>query len=372
MVVKCNSSGGLEGIIPKNHFCSMSFFREAPLINWDFTDSVLFTAYDVFRSNDFWLDEVLRSGSTLKEAMVGLGFPKEVQMVVDTGVFEIEAKKSGIARRLGIEPAIELTNEQIFHAYDVSGGDYFVCPDEIVLPDDPPDVVAEKITTIKQNARSLMERIDASQVVGVIQGSKESIIDDIFDFLCSQGVTNFAIGGVIPLYHYDKQLFEHVLKYVRGVTKGYSLHTFGLPRMFLVDYYLHEVGMDSVDTSILIYLTARRRYLVGSNPRPVRLVDFSACDCKGCQLLVEEEPHPRSARFFIGLYMHNLSEAAKLSAQGPGRPEGVRATDPEEVHHISQGECDSEEKQDWPPPTQVQWRTADASLGERKGASDEG
>ena len=130
------SNSKLSRLIPKNHFCSMSMFREQPLINWTFTKAVLLTAYDIYRSNDFWLDEIIRIGQTLKEGLLELGFPKKNTLVVDTGVFEIEAKKAGIAKELGIDVDIQLSNEQIFEAYELSGADYFVAPDEIVLPDD--------------------------------------------------------------------------------------------------------------------------------------------------------------------------------------------------------------------------------------------
>ncbi len=92
----------LSRLIPKFHFCSVPLFREAPLVEWTYTDAVLFTAYNVFRSHDFWLDEVMNSGATLKEALVDLGFPKCSSLVIDTGVFEMEAKKAGISHELGI------------------------------------------------------------------------------------------------------------------------------------------------------------------------------------------------------------------------------------------------------------------------------
>ena len=62
----------LSAMIPKNHFASMGFFREEPLISWTYTKAVLFTAYDVYRSSHFWLDSVIKSGKTLKEALVEL------------------------------------------------------------------------------------------------------------------------------------------------------------------------------------------------------------------------------------------------------------------------------------------------------------
>ena len=77
----------------------MELFREEPLIYWPYTNVVLFTTYDIYRSNDFWLDKTVRSGMTLKEGLIELGFPKTKTLVADTGVFEIERKNHSSARR---------------------------------------------------------------------------------------------------------------------------------------------------------------------------------------------------------------------------------------------------------------------------------
>ncbi|MHA1135060.1 MAG: hypothetical protein ACTSSE_01080 [Candidatus Thorarchaeota archaeon] len=209
----------LSRLIPKNHFCPFSLFRNEPLINWKYTQAVLFTAYDVYRSNDFWLDQTINSGETLKEGLIELGFPKTNTLVADTGVFEMEAKKAGIARNLGIDVDIELTNKQIFDAYTLSGADYFVAPDEIVLPLDNQSVVKTKITIIKENLLELLEVVPASKVIAVIQGHSEEVITNLYDFYREQKISCFAIGGVIPLYHYSKEKLEQVLTFVRDLTK---------------------------------------------------------------------------------------------------------------------------------------------------------
>ena len=302
----------LSRLIPKFHFCSVALFREEPLINWTYTDSVLFTAYDVYRSHDFWLDKVVSSGQTLKEALVGLGFPKSNSLVVDTGVFEMEAKKAGISRNLGIDVDIELSNSQIFEAYELSGADFFVAPDEIILPLDSPRIVSEKSEVIKSNLLDLLEIVPTSKVIAVIQGQQKEVVDDFLDFYRENGIEYFAVGGVIPLYHHDKELLQKHLKYVRKATKKEWLHIFGLPRMSLLSYYLHEVQVDSVDTSTLTYLTARRKYLVGLKPEPVRLAKFEDCNCQGCSVL-SREMSTRSQLFFASLYIHNIVTAMRES-----------------------------------------------------------
>ena len=302
----------LSRLIPKFHFCSVPLFRASPLINWTFTDSVLFTAYDVYRSHDFWLDKVVSSGVTLKEALVDLGFPSSNSLVIDTGVFEMEAKKAGISRDLGIDIDIELTNGQIFEAYELSGADFFVSPDEIILPMDDSDIVNEKIHTIKKSLMGLLEIVPASKVIAVIQGHEKKVVDDLLDFYRNNGIGYFAIGGVIPLYHHDKELLQKHLTYVRKTVKKDWLHIFGLPRMSLLSYYLHEVKVDSVDTSTLTYLTARRKYLVGLKPVPVRLAEFEECGCPGCKVL-SKNMSTRSPQFYANLYIHNIVSATRES-----------------------------------------------------------
>ena len=303
----------LIGVVPKNHFVSLSFFREPPLINWEFTKACLFTAYDFYRSSDFWTDSVMKSSMTLKEALVELGFPKSKTLVVDTGIFEIEAKKAGIARDLGIEIDIQLSNRDIFSVYDISGGDFFVSPDEIILATDDPSTIQAKVAKIKQNLLETLEHVPSSKVIGVIQGQTPEVIDYIYNFYVEQGVKHFAAGGLIPLYFHDKSLFQKVVRYIRKVTEEYHLHAFGLPIVKLLPYYLHKLGFDSVDTSTLLYLSAKRRYLVSDNPIPVRLADFTKCNCSGCNFIAAEQPHPRHSEFFIHLYIHNVCEATKLA-----------------------------------------------------------
>ncbi|MFW9886454.1 MAG: hypothetical protein ACFFEX_18870 [Candidatus Thorarchaeota archaeon] len=311
---------GLSRLIPKNHFCSMSFFREIPLINWTYTSSVLFTAYDIYRSSDFWIDSVIKSGKTLKEEMISLGFPKEVTMVADTGIFEMEARKAGISRNLGIDLDISLTNSQIFEVYELSGADMFVAPDEIILATDEKTRIHEKAARMKNNLRDILEIARPESIIAVIQGQDKNTMADFFDFYRSNGIVHFAMGGLIPLWMHDKTLFRRVVHEAREMTRGFWLHTFGLPIIGLLPFYLYEVSMDSVDTSTLLYMTAKRLYLVGLNPRPVRLADFSLCDCPGCKVLTPDL-NPRGHNFFIHLYIHNVCEAGTSIQKGTGDQE---------------------------------------------------
>ena len=302
----------MSKLVPKNHFCSMAIFREAPLVNWTFTESILFTAYDIQRSSDFWLDSVISSGLTLKEAMIELGLPKNVTMMADTGVFEFEAKKAGLGKELGITLDTSLPNQTIFEAYTLSGADFYVAPDEIILPTDTRLDVRKKVAKIKTNVQEILEVAKPSQVISVLQGCDRQTIDTLFDFSKECGIDLFARGGLIPLWKHNKTLFDRILKYTRKLTNGHWLHAFGLPRLGLLPQYLHKIGMDSVDSSTLSYLTAKRQYLVGVDSRPVRLANFDDCQCDGCKIL-RENIQPRSMEFFVGLYIHNVLEAAKVA-----------------------------------------------------------
>lgn len=304
----------LSSLVPKHHFVGLNFFRQPPLVNWEFTDSVLFTAYDFYRTSSFWVERVIRQGMTLKEALVDMGFPKENRLLADTGVFSIEARKAGIARELGIEPEIELRNEQIFHAYSVSGADLFVSPDEIVVPDDEKEEVKEKISTIKDNFLDLLEVVPPSKVLAVIQAPDKPTAQELFDFYKSHGITTFAAGGLIPLWKSSAKRLRDMLQYIRELTDGYWLHAFGLPRIRLLPYYIHMIGIDSVDSSMLLYLSAKKRYLEGLKAIPVRKADFSKCQCSGCSSM-KEKPVAHSYQFFINLYIHNVHAATNLALE---------------------------------------------------------
>ena len=165
------------------------------------------------------------------------------------------------------------------------------------------------------------------------------------------------------LYHHSKELLERVLKFTRNLTKDYWLHIFGLPRMSLLQYYLHKIGVDSVDTSALLYLTARRRYLVGSKGEQVRTVDFKDCDCKGCSNL-DPMPSTRSPDFFVNLYIHNILAAVKLvnTPSSYGQEESkMEKKEETEAGQKSDGQKRIQEPREQ-QPLQSTWMTAEESL----------
>ncbi len=187
-----------------------------------------------------------------------------------------------------------------------------MAPDEIILATDDSALAREKALLIRSNLLGLLDIVPASKTIGVLQGVDPRIVESLFDFYREHGVDKFAIGGLLPLYHHDKTLFGQVIRHARKLTQGYWLHTFGLPLPSLIPYYLQDAGMDSVDTSMLLYMTARKRYLAGVNSRPVRLVDFESCKCEGCRNL-DTSVNPQTVRFFVNLYIHNIIEASNVA-----------------------------------------------------------
>lgn len=310
----------------------------------------------MYRSHDYWLDEVVNSGSTLKDALVNLGFPKANSLMIDTGVFEIETRKAGISNELGIDVNIELSNAQIFEAYELSGADFFVAPDEIILPVDGPEIIKEKVDIIKSNLMDLLDIVKASKIIAVIQGHEQEVVDDLLDFYRENKIRYLAVGGVIPLYHYDRELLSKHLSYVRKATKSEWLHIFGLSRMSLLPYYLQQVKVDSVDTSALTYLTAGRKYLVGLMPGPVRLADFDNCTCPGCSAL-SKEMSTRSVEFFANLYIHNVVTASL---------ESMKKCNTSTLLHVqTEKESATQTKAKQPNNNESGWMTAEETFREK-------
>lgn len=81
-----------ENLIYKYPFQNPIFNESKELLDWTFSKIILITAFDLLR-NDGLVSFLQRSGSTLKEYIRDFGFNKDVKIMVDTGIFEVEAKK---------------------------------------------------------------------------------------------------------------------------------------------------------------------------------------------------------------------------------------------------------------------------------------
>jgi len=202
----------------------------------------------------------------------------------------------------------------VLFAYSVSGADKYISPDEIIMPENRVWAIKRKVNMIKENLISLLGAVPSSKVVGVIQGHEASVINEIVDFYKENQICTYAAGGLIPLWHADPSLLPVVLRYMRKATKGRWIHAFGLPSMKLLSLYLSDIGVNSVDTSALLYLTDRRLYMVGLEAKPVRIADFAKCSFEGCRDLSPDDDTD-STHFFTCLYIHNVLEVSRFSEE---------------------------------------------------------
>lgn len=75
--------------VPKHYLLSNPVFWDPIFIEWDYTESILLTAYDLLR-NDSIIYDLHSKSMTLKELMRENGFPKKTKIFADTGIFMLE------------------------------------------------------------------------------------------------------------------------------------------------------------------------------------------------------------------------------------------------------------------------------------------
>ncbi len=127
-------------------------FAEKPFISWDYTDTVLLTAYDLLK-NDPLIYELHSNSVTLKEYMNDIGFPKTTKILADSGVFALEWIKRSKGKTFKQDYShVSLKADQILSTYTLIDPDFIVPLDEIILPKDTEDEVKEKIQKIKNNS----------------------------------------------------------------------------------------------------------------------------------------------------------------------------------------------------------------------------
>jgi tRNA-guanine family transglycosylase len=294
--------------IPKHYFISDPSFREEPFVNWDYTSTILVTAYDLLR-NEPLLYYLESNSMSLREYMIDNGFPSSTKILADSGIFALEWFKSMRSNTFKIDFSyIKLKPEEVFYAYQIIDPD-FLCPlDEIILASDSETVVEEKINRMKENIVDALDNFSTKKIIGVLQGIKEEDIVEIFDFEKEQGIHNFARGGMIPLYF--KPEYCGVIKFTREITKKYPLHAFGIVRLNQVSCYGKCLGMDSFDTTIVRPLTAKLYYLTPELKKE-RFNDevFLNCECHHCKLMKEydyELMERPATKLMINLYLHNI------------------------------------------------------------------
>lgn len=283
-------------------------FAEKPFISWDYTDTILLTAYDLLK-NDPLIYELHSNSVTLREYLHDIGFPKTTKILADSGVFALEWIKRSKGKTFKQDYShVSLKADQILSTYTLIDPDFIVPLDEIILPKDTEDEVKEKIQKIKNNILAALERFPTSKIIGVIQGTKERTMDEIYDFERSQGITSFARGGLIPIYRRNN-LYCTVLRYTRQLTKGKKLHAFGVVSLNQLMCYGKCANVDSFDSTIARYLTTEFYYITPKFHK-IRFNDeiIQACDCPFCHKLQQmniKEMSFAGIELITNLYLHN-------------------------------------------------------------------
>ncbi|MHA1686014.1 MAG: hypothetical protein ACTSYD_06330 [Candidatus Heimdallarchaeaceae archaeon] len=301
--------------IPKHYMLTNPLFFEPELIEWDYTDTILVTAYDLLK-NDSLVYFLQSRGYTLKEYIRELGFPKQTKIFADSGVFLLEwikkAKSSSLQQSFS---TVKLRIEDIIDAYQLIDPDFLVPLDEIIFSYDSESVVKQKVSTMKDNIVTTLEFFPTKKIVGVIQGVNEETIYSLVDFEKEHGIRTFARGGLIPLY-YTKH-YCNAIRLTREATKNYKLHAFGITKISQIDCYAKCVGIDSFDSTIAKPLTSSFFYLEEDlKKKPFNEESVRKCNCRFCKNLAEMIdrgiPKPNFT-FTLNLYLHNITQIYKYS-----------------------------------------------------------
>lgn len=295
--------------VPKHYLLSNPVFWDPIFIEWNYTESILLTAYDLLR-NDSIIYDLHSKSMTLKELMRENGFPKKTKIFADTGIFMLEWFKLYKGKSFNQDYSkITLPVNDVLEGYELMDPDLLVVPDEIILPMDSDSIVKKKIENMKENVIKTLDRFPKSKVIGVIQGLTSKTMDNIYDFEKSHGITIFARGGLIPIKRRNN-LYCETIKYSRQITKENFLHAFGIVNLNQIKCYGRCANIDSFDSTIVRALTSEL-YFVDENLVKHRFSDevLTKCDCYFCDRLrsLRLENYEYPGRSVIEkLFLHNI------------------------------------------------------------------
>ncbi|MHA1707910.1 MAG: hypothetical protein ACTSVB_10085 [Candidatus Heimdallarchaeaceae archaeon] len=304
--------------IPKHYLLSDPSFWETKLIKWEYTDTVLLTAYDLLR-NDRIIYQLQSNSMTLKELLYENGFPKKTKIFADSGIFLFEWLKLLKEKSFKLDYLkVNLPTKEILEAYKLIDPDFLVAPDEIILANDKKDDVKRKIDKIKNNAIKTLENFSTNKVVGVIQGVDEATITRIYELEKDLGIRNFARGGLIPLRR-RKNMYCKALKLSRNLTNGSKLHVFGITSLSQINCYGKCAKIDTFDSTIAKAITGRLIW-INKNLRKEKFDDqiINKCNCKFCKNIRKMDITNNryiSRELLENLYLHNIITISKYSKQ---------------------------------------------------------
>ncbi len=295
--------------VPKHYLLSNPVFWDPIFIRWDYTESILLTAYDLLR-NDKIIYNLHSKSLTLKELMRENGFPKDTKILADTGIFMLEWFKLAKGKSFNQDYSkITLPIEEVLEAYELMDPDLLIAPDEIILPKDSDKVVKQKVERMKKNIIQTLDRFPKSNVVGVIQGVTNDIMDELYEFEKENGISIFARGGLIPIKR-KNNLYCDTIKYSREIAKENFLHAFGIVNLSQIKCYGRCANIDSFDSTIARALTAEL-YFVDDNLIKYRFSEevLTKCECYFCERLrslrLENYEYPGRS-VMEKLFLHNV------------------------------------------------------------------
>ncbi len=282
------------------------FLENENILNWEFSKSVLITAYDLLR-DDRLITDLQRSGSTLKEYLKERGFNPEVEIFADTGIFALEFRKSRM-KDSSIKAKLQVND--IFMAYELIDPDYLIAPDEIITLKDDLESTLKKLDIIEANLSATVDRFDRDKIYATIQGLEFAHMQRLGDNIQELKIKNAARGGLIPLRRnyaaYKRILTEsETIARLAGIE---NLHAFGMPGIASLKDIFIANSYDSVDTSTIYFYTVDHQY-INNQGELIRVKDahFNLCECIYCDQLQLMKEYPTSGRFMMNLFGHNAS-----------------------------------------------------------------
>jgi hypothetical protein len=284
--------------------------------NWPFSKKILVTAYDIYR-NDSFVQYLNRTGQTLRQYLIeDVGLRSDIEIVADTGIFEIESKKARLdfASHFDILPDLSVTD--ILRAYDIIDPDVVVAPDEMILIEDDKEERERKKEVIKSNLITTLDNFPRKKVMATLQGIETDDIFDLASFIVDQDIEMVARGGLIPLRKSNRDRYYKVLRksetLLRNMKRSH-LHAFGLHSVSALGDYFVANSYNSLDTSAIYWITATRKFITwkGDQIAVRKAADiFYRCGCMGCQLMDQTKggaPYG-SGTFMTALYYHNCHQ----------------------------------------------------------------
>ncbi|MHA2248322.1 MAG: hypothetical protein ACXADY_25455 [Candidatus Hodarchaeales archaeon] len=240
-------------------------WQESPFAPWMFEESVFLSILSFFESglldrDDFSLREILQCES----------------IFMDSGAFA--------AATMGFT----LDPYEVAEMQALLKADLIVPLDRIVMTEDSPEVVNQKIQETLRNTEIMLDYCPkGSEVVAPLQGLTSDLITQMFDAYRELGLKRFGLGGLVfqPTL---TQTIERV-KVVRAITQGYWLHLFG---KFLHPYLLKpviEAKADSVDGFGFILSSNKGLYIDIEIKKYISIGLLSDSQLKNCPCAVCHE-----------------------------------------------------------------------------------